>query len=116
MSQRLHRNKTFLKKLTKCYGKKREKIINDASNEQIQSLTEVAHNIVKGNFPIPQKTLKKLSKHKIHIRKLSKLKPSSKSKRKLLIQKGGFLPLMITPVLSALGAVAGRAISTQLGL
>lgn len=100
----------------KCSGAKRKKLIEDATPDQIRVLSEIASNIVKGNFSVPDKTVKKLHKHKLHIRELSKSKNSCKKKKKLLVQQGGFLPFLVTPVLSALGALAGRVIGSQLGL
>lgn len=98
-----------------CGGTRRKKIIEEATTDEIRALTEIAHNIVSGNFIVPENTLNKLEKHKTHIRKLSKRTRSHKDKKKSLVQEGGFLPFLISPVLSALGVVAGRAISSQLG-
>ena len=116
MSKCLQRNQFFLKTLQKCNDQTRKKLIESATPDQIRALTEIAMNIVCGNFPIAEHKFKKLSLHKDSIRKLSKRTLSHKKKKHLLLQKGGFLPFLISPVLSALGAIAGRAIGSQLGL
>ena len=90
--------------------------MEEATPDQIRALSEIASNIVKGNFKVDSKTFKKLQKHKEHIRKLSKKTCSHIKKKAILTQKGGFLPLLVTPILSALGGIAGRVIGSQLGL
>ena len=116
MSKCITRNSDFLKKIVKARGQKRESIIDSASKDEIRALSEIAFNISKGNFKIPEPLLKKLVKHRHSIRKLSKKTLSHTVKRTLLKQKGGFLPLLVSPVLSALGIIVGRAISSQIGL
>jgi hypothetical protein len=104
-----------LKQIIKCNSSDRNILIQQASPDQIRALTEIAYNIVQGKFSLPHETLNKLKTHKLHIRKLSKKTVSHKDKKKLLVQKGGFLPLLVTPILSVLGAIAGKVISSQLG-
>jgi hypothetical protein len=100
----------------KCKGTKRSNTIEQANPDEIRALTEIALNIINGNFELTPETVEKLKKHKEHIRNLAKRTLSHKKKKLFLVQKGGFLPFLITPVLSALGALAGRAIGNQLGL
>lgn len=116
MSKCLHRNRSFLEAISKCSDDDRKNVIEKATHDQINSLTEIAQNILSGNFPLHDKRLKKLKKHKHSIRKLSKKTLSHTVKKKFLKQKGGFLPFLVAPVLSALGAIAGRVIGSQLGL
>jgi hypothetical protein len=94
----------------------RKKLIEDATPDQIRALSEIAHNVVNGNFTLSKNKLNQLKVHKHSIRTLSKKTTSHLKKKHLLLQKGGFLPFLITPVLSALGAVAGKFIATQIGL
>ena len=115
MSKCLHRNHNFLKDRSKSKDKTLDALLKDASQDQIRALTEIAKNILSGNFKLKPNHFKKLEKHKKLIRKLSKKTPH-KLKKKFLRQKGGFLPFLVTPVLSALGALAGRAIGSHFGL
>src|SRR5687768_16469789 len=98
MSLCLKRNWSFLKRLSKCGKKKRTELIQQATPDQIRSLTEIASNVIKGNFKVNEETVKKFNKHKEHIRHLAKKTISHKKKKDNLTQKGGFLPLLITPV------------------
>jgi hypothetical protein len=116
MSKCVHRNENFLKELLTASDRKRESLLENATKDEIQCLTEIAFNIVNGNFPLDSKTLEKLTKHKQEVRKLSKRPGSHHKKKKFLKQKGGFLPLLLTPVLSVLGTIAGSLINSQLGL
>lgn len=109
------RNKSFLKKIYKSDSETRKKLINSATPDEIRSLSEIAHNVTTGNFTIPDKKITKLSKYKQAIRKLSRRTLCHKKKKQFLIQEGGFLPFLISPVLSTLGAIGGRIISSQLG-
>lgn len=78
-------------------------------------MREIAHNTLIGNVPLNSEYQNKLRRHKCKIRKLAQKKLSLKFKRRFLQQKGGFLPHLITPVMSAVGSLAGRAVATSLG-
>jgi hypothetical protein len=100
----------------KCKGSKRKTTIEEATPDEVRALTEIAANIVKGNFQLDPKTIHKLRKHKHSVRNLSKKSLSHKKKKVFLVQQGGFLPILLAPVLTALGAIAGKAISSAIGL
>ena len=108
MSSLVENNIDFLKSLENISSYRRKRLLKSASESNILALKEVAHNLLQGKLKVPE--VKKLKRHKHSIRKLVKKNSSLKSKRKLLIQKGGFLPLMITPLLSAIGSVTGKVI------
>jgi len=114
MPNLIEKNIDFLKSVEKLSPYKRKKLLKSASEDNILALKEIAHNLLTGNLNVPE--IKKLKRHRQSIRKFVKKKSSLKSKRKLLIQKGGFLPLMITPLLSAIGTVTGKVISKALDL
>lgn len=116
MSKCIDRNKDFLGRIKYSSEEERQKLIESATPDQIRVLTEIAMNILSGNFQLKNHHLKKLRDNKRVIRKLANTRVPHKIKKVLLNQSGGFLPFLVTPVLSALGAVAGRVISSQLGL
>jgi len=116
MSKCLDRNKEFLNRIKHSSEQERNELIKNASADQIRVLTEIAVNILSGKFPLKKHHIKKLSNHKHIIRKLAKITVSHKRKKALLNQSGGFLPFLVTPVLAALGSVAGKFIGNQLGL
>jgi|SRR5665811_31203 len=116
MSKCLDRNREFLKRLKDASEEERQTLIQAATPDQIRILTEISINILAGKFQLKKHHLKKLVDHKHIIRKLAKTRLSHKAKKVLLNQSGGFLPFIITPVLAALGGLAGKFIGSQLGL
>ena len=69
-------------------------------------LCECSKNILKGNVPLSPGQKKNLRRHKRLLRKLTLKRTSKKIKNKIL-QKGGFLGALITPILSLLGGMLG---------
>lgn len=80
--------------------KLRKAILKNASPEIIKTLCEISYNTLIGNHKICHKTKRRLFSYKRELRKLSCPKRSVSSKRKILIQKGGFLPALIGSLLS----------------
>jgi len=115
MTARIVRNKVFLQEVSKSKAVLRKKLIKKASKDNIDALSEVAMNTLIGNVPLSNLRKEKLRRHKLNIRKLAK-KISIKAKKKFLVQKGGFLPLLIPPALSIIGGLAANALSHLVGL
>lgn len=113
MSRCTLRNLDFLKSLCK---RNRRKHLRKASSDNIRSLTEIAHNAIKGNITYSTKAKAKLKRFKKHIRKLAERKHSVAKKKSSLIQNGGFLPFLIPPVLSIAGTLAGRYLAKEIGI
>lgn len=107
------RNKAFLEKLSK-YSKCRKpqtdlkKLVNSATPDQLNSITEIAINTLRGNIPHSQANRNRLKVYKQIIRSLAKQSLSAKKRKTLLVQKGGFLGTFLAPILAAL---AGDIIS-----
>lgn len=77
-------------------------IMKNADPELIKTISEIALNILAGNNKISNKSRKKLSRYKRQMRRLACSKQSLRSKRKILVQKGGFLPMLIGSILSGI--------------
>lgn len=88
--------------LTKANPKLRNAIIKLGDPELVKTICEIALNTLNGNNPVGNKMKKKLARYKRDIRCVACSKRSLKSKRKILVQKGGFLPLLIGTVLSGI--------------
>lgn len=112
----LERNSEFINNLFKSPFKSRKRLINKASRDNIDSLSEIALNILKGNVSLSPQHKKKLKKHKEKLRNLAQKNISFKKRKGLLVQRGGFLPLLLAPALSLLGGLAGRALGKALGI
>jgi hypothetical protein len=107
---------SFLRNLATATPSERKILIENASDKEMSALTEIAMNITKGHFPVSDKHFHRLKRHKHIIRKLASIHIPHKAKKIILKQKGGFLPILVAPILSTLGAIAGRLISHHLGL
>ena len=118
MSERIKRNLQFLRAFLPNPKKKKQRraILKLASSDNIKALCEGALNTLKGNVPLSVLEKRKLRRHSEKIRKLACRKTSVKRKKAFLVQEGGFLPLIITPLLSAAGGLAARAIANAAGL
>ena len=91
--------------LSKSSGKRRKDILKHADKELVTCIGECALNVLKGNVSLKSSQKKKLKRHKKHIRTLADKKiPHSKRKR-LLVQKGGFLGALLAPILGSIGGL-----------
>ena len=93
-------------------------MIKNADAGLIKCLCECALNILKGNVPLTPSQKQKLKRHKTQLRALVKRsQPLSKKKRTL--QKGGFMPAILAPILTSIlptiGSTIGKLISAARG-
>ena len=89
-----------------CHSKPplRKAILKHCDNDLIDTICDCIYNVVKGNVPgVTPATVKKLAPHKSTLLKLMKKIPL-KEKKETLIQKGGFLPLLLAPLVAPLVA------------
>lgn len=86
----------FLCTCFKSTGKQRKDMIAHANKGQMEAISEIALNLLKGNMLIPTCTpsFKRLKPHKSKLLYLTHKKPSLKQKKQVLNQKGGFLPAL----------------------
>lgn len=93
----------------KAKPKLRNAIIRNSDDDFIKTLSEISLNTLNGNSKICDKTKNMLRPYKRLMHKLICPKRSSKSKRRLIIQKGGFLPMLIGSILSGvIGALFNK--------
>ena len=88
---RMVRQRPFLQSiLQEANQKKRAALIDYANKDQINAVSELVLNTLKGRVPISQATHSHLARHKNTLRKLARRKTSLKARKKLLqSQKGG---------------------------
>ena len=103
-SEQLTKLAPLLRCLKHSVCKKRKDNIRKCDNDLICSLSEFCHNVLKGNIPLIPAQKVNLRRHKHNLRKLSTKKTSIKAKKKIL-QRGGFLGSLITPILSVLDSL-----------
>ena len=108
--KRLKVNKHILHVLRDCKPQLRKALLKSSSPEIIKTLCEIILNTLNGNNKISDQCKNKLGKYKRILRSLACPKLKISSKRKILIQKGGFLPVLIGTVLSGLiGEIINKA-------
>ena len=86
---RVAKNKHFLDALQQVEEKHRKKLIKGATTEQINTISEVALNILQGNVPLKSHHKKKLNKHKKSLRALASKGVSVNKRKKIINQHGG---------------------------
>jgi hypothetical protein len=75
----------------------------------IKAIVVCAINKLNGNHTLTKDEKSKLSKYKNRLRALVNPKISFKRKRKLLVQKGGFIVPLLTSILSSvIGAIVSK--------
>jgi len=112
MSKRLQKHIEVLKLLKKAEKpEQRKHILNCADNGLICCICECVKNVLHGNVHLTTAKKRELAKHKDVLRKIADRKTNINKKRDLLVQKGGFLPALLGPVLG----VAASLISQLVG-
>lgn len=100
--KRLEKNKYLLSVLNDAKPKLRKAILSNSDNDLIQTICEIVYNTIRGNCAIDPKTCQQLKKYKKSLRVLSCPKQPLYAKRKIIVQKGGFIPALIGSVLASL--------------
>lgn len=100
--KRLVENKHILHVLSKSTPKLRKAILKNSDSELIRTICEICLNTLKGNSQISNPYREQLKKYKTTIRKLGTSKLPLTARRNILIQKGGFLPVLLRSLLSGI--------------
>ncbi len=115
MSKWLKKNIELLKILKKAKPKQRKLLLEAAENGLIYCLCECIDNVLRGNVKLSSVRKRELEKHKDVLRKIVDRKTKVQKKRNLLVQKGGFLPALLAPVLSIAAGLIGDLIGNLAG-
>lgn len=111
MSARAVRNLSALKTFKKLSNESRKKFLKRCNPDFVNCLSEVCHNLLRGNIKVTPAQLKKLTRYKKTLRTLASKRTSLKKRKRLLNQKGGFLGALIAPALSAITGLIGGLIN-----
>lgn len=88
-----------------CHLNKEQRVavLRRADTSLIRCICECALNILQGNIPVKLSQKNKLKRYKKVLRTLATPKKSINKKKNLIVQKGGgFLPLLLAPILGTL--------------
>lgn len=99
----VRRNKEYIHILSTCKPRMRKALLQSGPPELIHCLCEVALNSLAGVVQHSPQDRKKLQRHKHKIRELASRRISRKRKKEILVsQSGGFLPLLLKPLVGIL--------------
>lgn len=102
LPKRLKDNRFLLYSLYKANPNLRKAIIKHSNPGLIKAISEISLNTLKGNIATTPASKRKLQKYKNKLRCLACRKRSLNSKRRILVQEGGFLPTLIGTLLSGI--------------
>jgi len=104
MSRRVKKFLPVLRRIRKMGDKARRDYIKKCNREFIDCVSECAKNVIKGNVPMtgPQKA--NLRRRRKDVRALA-IKKTSLTKKRRILQKGGFLTALLPPVFSILSSM-----------
>lgn len=105
-------NKELLLAISKCKTCMRKAIINKSDKKLVNSICEMVFNLINGNLNINSSDFQKLKKYKTSLRKLVK-KSNLASKKKILVQNGGFLQFLIPAVITGISEIVSSLISKK---
>ena len=108
MSENLKQNLELIKLLAN--PRYRKKIILSGDKNLIAALCDIIYNVLNGNINISSTERQKLNKYKTALRCLCK-KSSLREKKRILVQRGGFLQFLIPAVVTGLASIVSSWIS-----
>lgn len=111
MSRRVQQLLDALKQVKRLTSKDKQNFLKNCKKEFIHSICECVRNVIKGRVPLKSNHLKCLARHKHTLRKLA-LKKTSLTDRKKILQKGGFLQVLLPSLISGLGSLLGNLLPT----
>lgn len=100
----------ILRALQYLNKEQREAVLRKADSRVIRCICECALNVLRGNVPLETGEKRKLRRHASVLRRLAAKKGCWKSKKRFVVQSGGFLPLLLAPILGTLlsNLIGGR--------
>ena len=109
--KRIRSNYSTLKLLKKAEPKLRKAIISKCGPDLLKCISEVALNVLRGNVKLTTSTKRKLKKFKGQIRKVASKDVSDETKKKLIVQKGGFIGPLLAAVLPVVASLLFNKLS-----
>ena len=83
----------------------RKGILANCKSELVKTLSVCSLNLLRGNVKLTPCKKRKLRKHRVHLRKLADNRVSITSKKKAIVQRGGFLLPLLGAVLPTIASL-----------
>ena len=101
MVKNVKESKDFLKSLVKASNYKRKALLKTATPTQLKALQEISFNVAKNTVPLKKCHINKIIRggYKKALINCAKRKGSLEQKRKIFMQRGGFLQYIIPAAL-----------------
>ena len=103
--KRIKSNYHALQVLKTADPKLRKAIPANCKGELVKTLSECSLNLLRGNVKLSPCQKRKLQKHKVVLRKLADRRVSLSSKKKAVVQRGGFLLPLLGAVLPTIASL-----------
>ena len=107
MSNRIKRHAPLLQHLSRSKPSEVKSIIKTANKELINVFCECALNVLRGVVPLTKGQKSRLRRHKKCLRDLINRK-TSRGKKSKILQRGGFLGALLSPIIGILGGLLGN--------
>jgi len=97
-----------LKKLINCPNSRiRNNLLRKSKGSLINAISEISKNCLIGNLPLKKSEIAKLKKYRKALRFISG-KNSLEKRRKIILQRGGFLSILIPSALQLLSQLLSK--------
>lgn len=100
-----HQQLRDLKLIQNCPIPLRKHLLKKLPLRSVKGICECSLNVLKGNIPITPQQKRQLGKYKSTLRKIANKKGTLSNKKKVIIQQGGFLNILIPAAVTALSAI-----------
>lgn len=80
----------------------RKALLCKADPKLVKYICECALNVLQGNVPLSKGHKEHLQKHAYLLRKLADPGESFINKKKIIVQRGGFLPALLAPLIGTI--------------
>jgi hypothetical protein len=107
---RFNRHFDHVKAVAVDSTKRRQALLESSTDAQIRCICECVYNVINGKVPFDEEEKSKLLPYRDVMTKLldrneKRTKKFWRKKKRLLVQKGGFLPLILGPLLGVAGSL-----------
>ena len=106
MNKRIVKNAAALRALSRANKAVRNSMLSHASMDLVMTLVQLATDIIKGNIALSSVQLRQLRPYERLLKRFIASRTSLRERRAIL-QKGGFIGILLKPLLGLLGGALG---------